>query len=79
LSKNTKDRWLTWDKLYNSGNYAEVVRQFDSRVENNITVTVGDVVRRNHALEALGVKVTDKDYGTIIKTKHARYLEGLQE
>jgi hypothetical protein len=47
-------RWLRWDILINEGNYIQVVKEFDKMITIEEPL-IGDLIRRDDALEYLGV------------------------
>ena len=55
MSKKTEDRWLKWDKMMNDKKYVDVVNEFDKRFFNNERIVIGDMIRRDDCLKALGV------------------------
>lgn len=55
MSERPEDRWFKWDKMINEERYVEVVREFDYRFFKNERIVVGDMIRRDDCLKALGV------------------------
>lgn len=56
MSKVIEMRWFKWDRLMNENKAAQVVEEFDSMVKSGKKVVVGDVVRREQALEMMDIK-----------------------
>jgi len=50
-----QERWLRWDKCLNNEQPEIVVEEFDKMLKNKNIIVVGDLVRRDHALEMMGV------------------------
>ena len=76
MSKELDKRWLRWDIMINEGNYISVIEEFDEIIKNNGRVVMGDLVRRNHALEFMGVaSLSEKQYEREIngKSKKRKY------
>jgi hypothetical protein len=48
-------RYYKWDKLIIEKEYEKVVLEFDKLIKQNKTLTIGDLIRRNDALELMGV------------------------
>lgn len=48
-------RWYKWDKWYNNGKFDKIVEEFDQLLKNNEIICAGDLVRRDTALEAMGI------------------------
>lgn len=67
-SETSEERWLRWDKLLNENKYTEVISEFDSCFNKKERLLVGDLVRREQALEALGVISFNKE-----KAKYESY------
>jgi hypothetical protein len=55
MSESVNERWYRWDKLANDKKYGEIVAEFDDMLKKKKKVTVGDLVRRDEALESMGV------------------------
>ena len=51
----TNERWFKWDTLINEGNYQQVVDEFDEMVKKRENVVLGDLIRRDDALELMGI------------------------
>ena len=50
-----EERWFRWDKLINSGDYNIVVDEFDLMIKKRERIVFGDLIRRDDALELMGV------------------------
>lgn len=48
-------RWFQWDKWYNSGEFGKIVNEFDVLLRQKETICMGDLSRRDSALEAMGI------------------------
>lgn len=59
--ETTEERWTRWDKLLNDNKYTEVISEFDSCFNKKEQLLIGDLVRREQALEALGVISFNKE------------------
>jgi hypothetical protein len=59
--ETTEERWSRWDKLLNENKYTEVISEFDSSFNKKEQLLIGDLVRREQALEALGVISFNKE------------------
>lgn len=55
MKETINERWLRWDKLLNNEKPDEVVKEFDGMLRNSDVIVVGDLVRRDQALEMMGV------------------------
>lgn len=55
MKETINERWLRWDKLLNDEKPDEVVKDFDRMLRSNKRIVVGDLVRRDQALEMMGV------------------------
>jgi CRISPR/Cas system CMR-associated protein Cmr5 small subunit len=56
MMETSEDRCLRWDKLISEKKYAKVVKEFDSMIATRgHLLTVGDLVKRDEALEKMGV------------------------
>lgn len=62
IIETTEDRWFRWDSLINQKKYFEVVKEFDLLfMKNNDLLTIGDLVRRDEALDFMGVISFNKE------------------
>ena len=61
MSGRPEDRWLKWDKMINEERYVDVVREFDDRLFRCERVVVGDMIRRDDCLKALGISPIRKN------------------
>jgi hypothetical protein len=52
--ETTEERWLRWDTLIAKKDYCTVVQEFDKLLASK-KVVLGDLVRRDEALELMGV------------------------
>lgn len=59
--ESTEERWFRWDKMLNNGKHAEMIEEFDELFKIKRMVVVGDLVRREQALEELGVISFNKE------------------
>jgi hypothetical protein len=55
MSKKIQERWFRWDKLINNKEYKTVVKEFDDMLVKEEEVVVGDLIRRDDALELMGI------------------------
>ncbi len=55
MSKKIEERWSRWDKMMNEENYEELVLEFDKMIKNKEKLTFGDLMRRDDALESMGI------------------------
>lgn len=55
MLETLEQRWYRWDKLINEGEALQVVNEFDEMVRTKRKIVIGDMVRKDHALEALGI------------------------
>jgi hypothetical protein len=55
MKETTEQRWYRWDVMINEHKYQEVVQEFDIMLKNRVNPTLGDLVRRDQALELMGV------------------------
>lgn len=55
MSKIIEMRWYKWDRLMIDQNAHQVVQEFDEMVKKGQQVVVGDIARRDQALEMMGV------------------------
>lgn len=54
--ETVEERWFRWDGLINEKKHIQVVKEFDLLFSKKTTsLTIGDLVRRDQALKALGV------------------------
>jgi hypothetical protein len=54
--ETNEDRWLRWGELIKQKKYIKVVKEFDSLIASKACLlTIGDLVRRDEALDFLGV------------------------
>jgi hypothetical protein len=53
--ETTEERWFRWDKLINEGKYIQLIKEFDSLYAKKENLTIGDLVRRDEALEFIGI------------------------
>jgi hypothetical protein len=54
--ETTESRWFRWDMLINEKKYIQVIKEFDLLIANkNNSLTFGDLVRRDEALDSIGV------------------------
>jgi len=61
MAESVNQRWYRWDKLANDNKHDEIVKEFDEMLRKNIKVTVGDLARRDMALEEMGVMSLSKN------------------
>lgn len=64
-------RWLRWDKMLNNKEYEIVIKEFDQLLSKN-QVVVGDYVRRNQALDELGVNRLEYKLISLRKVRHGK-------
>jgi len=69
MSKKIEDRWFKWDVMINEGKNYEVVGEFDRMVKNGDRVLIGDLIRRNQALDLVGVTPMESTKIKIVKAK----------
>lgn len=55
MSESINKRWVRWDKLASDQKHEEIVLEFDRMLKKNEKITLGDLVRRDNALESIGV------------------------
>ena len=55
MSKIIEMRWYKWDRLMINQNAHQVVQEFDEMITKGQRVVVGDIVRRDQALEMMGI------------------------
>lgn len=55
MTETVSQRWYRWDKLANDGKQSEIIAEFDEMLRKNQKITVGDLVRRDNALEEMGI------------------------
>lgn len=55
MSESVNERWVRWDKLASNEKHEEIVLEFDRMLKKKEKITVGDLVRRDNALESIGV------------------------
>lgn len=54
--ETAESRWFRWDMLINEKKYIQVIKEFDLLITNKKnSLTFGDLVRRDEALEFIGV------------------------
>jgi hypothetical protein len=53
--ETTEERWLRWDELINKKKYIQLIKEFDSLYAKKVHLTIGDLVRRDEALEFVGI------------------------
>ena len=54
--ETAESRWFRWDMLINEKKYIQVIKEFDLLITNKKnSLTFGDLVRRDEALEFVGV------------------------
>lgn len=53
--ETTEERWKRWDVLIIEQKYTELVKEFDSMLTKKGSLKIGDLVRRDDALELMGV------------------------
>jgi hypothetical protein len=54
--ETTEERWFRWDILINEKQYIQIVKEFDLLfAKKTANLTLGDLVRRDQALKALGI------------------------
>lgn len=54
--ETSEERWTRWGDLIKQKKYIKVVKEFDSLIANKgHLLTIGDLVRRDEALEFIGV------------------------
>lgn len=54
-TEEIEKRWSRWDDMINKKKYADLVLEFDQMIENREKMTFGDLVRRDDALELMGI------------------------
>jgi len=54
------ERWLKWDKMYNDGQYIEIIKEFDQMLKNKEKIVIGDLLRRDHALQEVNITPISK-------------------
>lgn len=59
--ETTEERWKRWDILINEKKYIEVIKEFDSMLNKKGLLKIGDLVRRDDALELIGVSSLSKE------------------
>lgn len=72
LKKETpEERWKRWDVLIIEQKYIELIKEFDSML-NKGSLKIGDLVRRDDALELIGVipLSREKEKKHEIRNKH---------
>ena len=57
MSETTEERWYRWDVWANEGKFDKIIKEFDEMVKNYTKFAVGDLVRRNDALEMVGIEI----------------------
>jgi hypothetical protein len=55
MKETIEQKWYRWDKMLNDHKYEEVIKEFDSMLKNKQEVNLGDLARRDQALESIGV------------------------
>ena len=50
-----EERWFRWDKLMNDKKYIQIIKEFDSLYAKKADLKIGDLIRRDEALESIGV------------------------
>lgn len=55
MEETVEKRWFRWDKMMNNGEYQKLIKEFDQMVRNKKHIVVGDLIRRDQALEEIGV------------------------
>lgn len=50
-----KKRWIRWDNLLKEKKYIQLIKEFDEMVEKREYLTIGDLIKRDEALESIGV------------------------
>lgn len=53
--ETTEERWFRWDTLINEKKYLQVAKEFDLLYAKKVYLTIGDLVRRDEALENMGI------------------------
>lgn len=56
-----EDRWFRWDNMLNKGEHVLLLKEFDILFNKKKAILVGDLVRREQALEELGVISFNKE------------------
>jgi hypothetical protein len=59
--ETTEERWLRWDGLIIEKKYLQVAKEFDLLFLKKVNLTIGDLVRRDEALELMGVASFSKE------------------
>lgn len=52
--ETTEERWYRWDMLIQKGDYYSVVKEFDELLLKK-KVVLGDLIKRDEALDLMGV------------------------
>ena len=55
MNETIEQRWYRWDKMLNEERFQEVIREFDSMLRAKKEINLGDLARRDQALDAIGV------------------------
>ena len=65
------ERWVRWDRLINNKKYVQLIKEFDLLLTKKTKLTIGDLIRREEALENIGIVSFNKE-----KTKKTRGQNG---
>lgn len=55
MNETIEQRWYRWDTMLNEERFQEVIREFDSMLRAKKEINLGDLARRDQALDAIGV------------------------
>jgi hypothetical protein len=55
MKETIEQRWYRWDIMLNDQKYEEVIKEFDYMLKNKQEINLGDLARRDQALESIGV------------------------